>query len=118
MEFSGNSFRQLGCVLLLVLGVALVVLWRDWLAEPPYHDATDLEVSQVAAKCGATISHFAPTSEDHSRLGLPNVSMTIDAQSREEWESKANCVYSELRALGAFSFISGPNGESLLESGL
>jgi hypothetical protein len=85
-----------------------------------FRDATAEKVKSVAAKCGAVLIHFYPNLPEsqgrlsHGELGLPNVSLTIDTQNRAEFSTKAGCINRELNALGAFSFINGPNGESLL----
>ncbi|HEY6815137.1 MAG TPA: hypothetical protein VI168_06325 [Croceibacterium sp.] len=85
-------------------------------SEPTLRGPTGPEVVQIAARCGATVTRFGPTFRDFSDEGLPNVSITLDARNFREWEPKADCVYLELKALGAMAFISGPNGESLLIS--
>ena len=85
-----------------------------------FRDATAEEARSVAAKCGAVLIRFDPTVPEnqdglsHRELGLPNVSLSIDTQTRAEFSTKAGCIDRELNALGAFSFIHGPNGESLL----
>jgi hypothetical protein len=118
MAYSTGTLGSVGCVILLVFGVAIVVLLSAWQAEPAWRDATAQEVRQVAAGCDVVVTRFGPISSRAAHPDLPKVTTTIVVESHEEFNTKANCLYLGLKALGAASFIGDGDGRSLLISGL
>ena len=84
-----------------------------------FENPTAQDVRLAARKCGAVVTGFGPipdhkTGPSNRQLGLPNAYLKIDIKSSAEFDTKANCMDRELKSVGAYSYIWGPNGEDLL----
>jgi hypothetical protein len=103
------------------LGLAAAVLLGGC-SDGQRRDATVEEVRAAAAACGANVRRLHRSADEKKNgrsrreLGMANISVTIETPNDADFSAKANCIDRELNALGAYSNISGPNGEDLLVS--